>query len=91
MLAEVRCKNKNMSEWVNIFDERTPQARVFVYDKTQSDILGRYTVAKIMRTKNGRTKTCNRYYRQRPAALAYARKWLEGRKQIMGVDLSPPR
>jgi hypothetical protein len=76
--------------WVTIFrDAVVSVAGVTVYDKVSADSLGRYIVAKIMKLPNGRTLTRQSYYRQRPAALRYARKFLEERAAKAGLTWSP--
>ena len=69
-----------MSDWTTIFRDAVPAvAGVTVYDKGYRDGLGRYVVAKSMRLANGRLLTKQSYYAQRPAALAYAKRFLTER------------
>lgn len=66
-------------------------AGVIVYDTATGDggALGRYIVAKSMKLANGRFLTRQTYYKQRPAALRYAEKFLNDRAKKAGVQYVP--
>lgn len=64
-------------------------AGVTVYDKGANDILGRYCVAKSMKLPNGKVRTTQKNYIQRPAALNYARKFLRSRASMVGKTYEP--
>lgn len=82
-----------MSRWVNwvvIFRDAVPAvAGVTVYDKGAADGLGRYMVCKTMTLRCGRRISRSSYYRQRPAAIRYARKFLVLRAALVGGTYSP--
>jgi hypothetical protein len=88
-----------MNDWVTIFRDAVPGiAGVTVYDKTRQDILGRYCVAKIMKVPNadpglaaegissGPARQTQKNFTQRPAALRYARKFLQERAAKFGRE-----
>jgi hypothetical protein len=76
--------------WKVVFrDAVTGLAGVTVYDKGQSDCLGRYVIAKVMRMSNGRNRTTQSYCCQRPAALRRANKFLCVRAALAGCEYVP--
>ena len=76
--------------WTTIFrDAVNAVAGVTVYDKGQTNILGRYVVAKMMRLANGQTRWTQTNYSQKPAALAYAKKFLQERASKAGKQYQP--
>jgi hypothetical protein len=76
--------------WEIIFKDAVPSlAGVIVYDKKANDVLGRYVIAKTMKTAKGGTLTTQTYRSQRPAALRFARKFLSTRATKAGVEYVP--
>ena len=76
--------------WEIIFKDAVPSvAGVVVYDHGSNGGLGRYTVAKTMKVPSGHTRMTQSYYSQRPAALRYARKFLDERAAKAGTKYVP--
>lgn len=70
--------------WTIIFRDAIPSlAGVTVYDKGQTDSLGRYVIAKVMKLKN-HSRTTQSYRSQRPAAIRLAKKFLNARAEKAG-------
>lgn len=79
-----------MSGWKVIFrDAVSGVAGVTVYDKGHGDILGRYVVAKTMKVSSGPNRIKQTDYRQAPAAVNYAKKFLRDRAKKFGVEYVP--
>jgi hypothetical protein len=79
-----------MNDWITIFrDAVCAVAGVTVYDTQGNGLLGRYIVAKSMKLANGAFRTTQTYYHQRPAALAYAKKFLQERAEKARVPYAP--
>ena len=67
-----------------IHDEiRQGVARVTIHDYGHACSLGRYQIQRIMRLASGRTKITYGYRHQKPAAIAYATKWLDQREALL--------
>ena len=78
-------------QWTAIFRDAVPAvAGVTVYDKGRADILGRYVVAKTMKIQGKEnSRTHQKYFFQKPAALRYAEKFLTERAQKFGQSYAP--
>lgn len=75
--------------WDVIFrDAVSGVAGVVVYDKGRTDGLGRYVVAKSMKT-NGKYFQTQSYYSQRPPAITYPRSFLRERAAKAGKEYTP--
>lgn len=70
-----------------IFDKRIENvARVWVFDHGDGGgqrEVGRYSILKIMRLCNGKTARKSKYYKQKPAAIRYAEKWVSARVEVL--------
>ena len=69
-----------------IFQDAVPSfAGVTVYDRGHDDSTGRYSIRKTMKLPNGKIRLTHSYRHQRPAALAFARRFLAERAAKAGV------
>lgn len=80
-----------IGEWKKIFRDAVPAvAGVVVYDKGRSDCLGRYVVAKVMKIVGKEiSRTHQKYFYQKPAALRCAKKFLTVRAKKFGREYVP--
>lgn len=77
-------------EWNTVFRDAVPGvAGVVVYDKGRVDVLGRYVIAKSMKTAAGHFRTHQSDRCQRPAAVRFAVKWLKARAAKAGTEYVP--
>lgn len=76
--------------WKRIFRDAVPSvAGVVVYEKELSDSLGRYVVAKTMDIGRRTYRNTQSNFKQRPAALRAARKFLNKRAEKAGKNYTP--
>lgn len=76
--------------WKVIFRDAVPSvAGVTIYEKEDYDLLGKFTVAKTMKCKDGTIRHTQNYCWQRPAAMRRAVEFLKVRASMFGTCYVP--
>lgn len=76
--------------WIRIWSDAVPGvAGITIYDKDNQNFRGRYVVCKSMRLPDGRFRTAQKGYHQKPAAINFAKKWLTQRAKLRELVYNP--